>query len=195
VLVRPAGEDRSPSDAVLVERALAGERGAEEALYVRHVSYINALCMRLLGSRQEAEDATQDTFVDLLEQLGKLRDPSSVRAWLARIAVHKVHRRFRRRKLLRTLGLDRTEYDAAAALPARTTASPEHVAELTRLAGALNQLPDTIRAAWLLRYVDGHRLEDVASLTACSLATVKRRVSEADRVVRAHASIAEDDDE
>ncbi|HEX6242859.1 MAG TPA: sigma factor, partial [Polyangiales bacterium] len=93
------------SDADLVSRVLSGDRRAEELLYVRHVGYVTSLCLRLLGRRDEAEDAAQDTFVDVLEQIRSLREPNRLRHWITRIAVHKAHRRFRRRKLLRGLGL------------------------------------------------------------------------------------------
>src|SRR5688572_16927460 len=81
------------SDAELVERIRAGDARSEEVMYLRYVGYVTNLCLRLLGNREEAEDAAQDTFVDVLGQLSGLREPERLKQWIARIAVHKAHRR------------------------------------------------------------------------------------------------------
>ena len=91
----------------LVRRARAGEPRAEEALFRKHAPYITALSFKLLGDRSEAEDIVQDTFLDAIRHLRDLAEPISLRQWLAGIAVHKVHRRFRRRRLQSLLGLHR----------------------------------------------------------------------------------------
>lgn len=183
-----------PSDSDLVERILAGDRRAEELLYVRHVGYVTGLCLRLLGRRDEAEDAAQDTFVDVLEQLPNLREPARLKHWITRIAVHKAHRRFRRRKLLRSLGLYDGHSEESLLPPSLQHATQEQAAELDKLSQLLLRLPDEQRAAWVLRYVDGHKLEEVATLCDCSLATAKRRIAAADGLVRQHVQLEEGDD-
>lgn len=168
-----------------------GERAAEAAIYERHVGFLTNLCLRLLGNRQDAEDAAQDTFVDVLEQLHSLREPERLRHWISRIAIHKVHRKFRRRKLLRVLGIGNHTEAELALLPARAGLSAEQSIELARLGAVLARLPDTQRAAWALRYVDGYKLEEVAELCRCSLASAKRRIAAADAIVRAHVQLGE----
>jgi RNA polymerase sigma-70 factor (ECF subfamily) len=183
-----------PTDADLVARILAGDRRAEELMYVRHVGYVMGLCLRLLGRRDEAEDAAQDTFVDVLEQLGSLREPARLKHWITRIAVHKAHRRFRRRKLLRGLGLyDGPSSDETLLPPSLQHATQEQAIELEKLSQVLARLPDEQRAAWVLRYVDGHKLDEVATLCNCSLATAKRRISAADGVVRQSVQLEDSD--
>jgi RNA polymerase sigma-70 factor (ECF subfamily) len=183
-----------PTDADLVTRILAGDRRAEELMYVRHVGYVTGLCLRLLGRRDEAEDAAQDTFVDVLEQLGSLREPARLKHWITRIAVHKAHRRFRRRKLLRGLGLyDGPSGDETLLPPSLQHATQEQAIELAKLSQVLMRLPDEQRAAWVLRYVDGHKLEEVAVLCHCSLATAKRRISAADSVIRQSVQLEDAD--
>jgi RNA polymerase sigma-70 factor, ECF subfamily len=180
------------SDGELVGRILAGDRRAEELLYVRHVGYVTSLCLRLLGRRDEAEDAAQDTFVDVLEQLTSLREPARLKHWITRIAVHKAHRRFRRRKLLRGLGLyDSHGGEETLLPPSLQHATQEQAVELDKLSRLLSRLPDEQRAAWVLRYVDGHKLEEVAALCACSLATAKRRIGAADVHIRQHVQLEE----
>jgi RNA polymerase sigma-70 factor, ECF subfamily len=180
-----------PTDAELVERARTGDRRAEEAIYRRHAGYVSSLCLRMLRDREELADVVQDTFVDVLQQLPSLREAELLRRWISGIAIHKVHRCFRRRRLRRLLGLYRSSHDELVTLKARADSSPEVRSELLLLDKQLARLPDAERAAWLLRYVDGYRLEEVAELCKCSLATAKRRIAAADARVRANVELQE----
>jgi RNA polymerase sigma-70 factor (ECF subfamily) len=173
------------TDADLVGRAKAGDRAAEEAIYRRHVRYIGGMVARLLGSRAEAEDCVQETFAIALERIGAVREGDALRAWLAQIAVSQVRRRFRKKKLLRLLGLDRGAEDAELEAFAWTGTSPEVSADVARLHALLACLPSEQRIAWSLRHVEGHALEEVAGACGCSLATAKRRIAAADARVRA----------
>lgn len=102
-----------------------------------------------------------------------------------RIAVHQVHRRFRRRRLLARLGLDRGVDDARLERVVDPSASPEVRADLARLDDALGRLPVAPRLAWVLRYVEGCELKELADQCGCSLATAKRRIAQADVALRA----------
>jgi len=184
-VLRPTGA-REIADADLVARALAGDRWAEEALFRRHVAAVAGIATRLLGRREDAEDIVQDTFATALESLSALRDAGAVRAWLVQIAVRKAHRRFRRRKIARALGLDRATDDATLELLASDAADGEARAELRGVDRALAELPVAERMAWMLRHIEGESLEGVASACGCSLATAKRRIARADARVRTH---------
>jgi RNA polymerase sigma-70 factor (ECF subfamily) len=173
------------TDADLVTLARQGDRGAEEAIYRRHVRYVAGIVARLLDHRAEAEDCVQETFAIALERLEAVRDGDALRAWLAQIAVSQVRRRHRRKKLLRLFGLDRSTDDATLETYAWRGVSPEVSADLTRLHALLACLPAEQRIAWSLRNVEGHALEEVAAVCACSLATAKRRIAAADARVRA----------
>lgn len=179
------------TDADLVERARNGDRWTEDVLVRRHFAAVAGAVARLLGDIDEAEDVVQDTFAAALAELAVLRDPSSLRAWLIQIAVRKVHRRFRRRKLLRAFGLGSGEPEAGFSDFASSDASPEQRAELVLLDRALSRLSSADRIAWSLRYVEGMRLEDVALSCGCSLATAKRRIAAADQVIRKHVALDE----
>lgn len=182
-------------DAELVARARGGDRFAEDALVRRHFESVGAMAARLLGDRHEAEDIVQDTFATALSELRDLRDPSAFRGWLLQITVRKVHRRFRRRKLLRVLGLASGEPEGGLAELASSAASPEQHGELVLLDRALAKLGPADRLAWMLRCVEGMQLDEVASACACSLATAKRRIAAADRVVRAHVALDVEEEE
>jgi RNA polymerase sigma-70 factor (ECF subfamily) len=183
-----------PPDAELVRRARRGDSDAEEELFRRHAGYVAALSFRLLGDRAESEDVVQETFLDAVAQLRALSAPGAFRPWVAGIAVHKAHRRFRRRRLQALLGIVRIADDSVLESSAHPSASPELRAELGLLDGALARLSDVDRAAWILRYVEGYGLEDVARLCRCSTATVKRRIARAQEVVRAHIELDTGDD-
>ena len=174
------------SDGALVRRARGGDRWAEEALYRRHVRPVTRLVLRLLARREEAEDVVQDAFVVALRDLPSLRDEDAFGGWLLRIAVHQVHRRFRKRRVLRLLGLDRGVDDVTLASQADGAASPEQRTLLRELDAFLGTLPPRVRIAWVLRHVEGHELKDVARVAGCSLATAKRILVRADEALSRH---------
>jgi RNA polymerase sigma-70 factor (ECF subfamily) len=172
------------SDAELVASILAGDARGREELYRRHVDYVAGMTARLLRSHHASEDVVQDTFVLAFERLATLRDRSALRSWLAAIAVSFVRRRLRKQRLLRALGLDGSDDDAALDRLVREDTSVEARSELAAIDLALRRVPVTHRIAWMLRYVEGESLSDVAVACACSLATVKRWIASADEVVQ-----------
>jgi RNA polymerase sigma-70 factor (ECF subfamily) len=178
--------DAAASDAALVSRAKAGDRRAEELLFRRHVRFVQGLLSRLLVNRSEVEDAVQETFVIALDQLGSLRDEGSFRGWLAQIAVSRARRRFRKRKLLRLLGLDRSVDEDALELAPGVGASAAVQVEVATLGQLLARLRTEERLAWSLRHIEGDSLDEVAAHCGCSLATAKRRVAAADAYIRGH---------
>ena len=180
---------REPSDTDLAGRIARGERWAEEAFYRRHAAHVLTLAQRLLGNSWDAEDVTQDTFVTAFAIWSQLRDLDRARSWLMQIAVRKVHRQFRRRRLLRLLGLDRNADDLPLDALAREDVSAEARAELMVLDCALKLLAPKAKIPWMLRYVEGLPLEEVAEKCECSLATVKRRIADAQRIVLRHVQI------
>ncbi|MFT3922675.1 MAG: RNA polymerase sigma factor [Myxococcales bacterium] len=180
-----------PSDADLVARAQQSDGWAEEALFRRHVGRVVQLAQRLLGPNAEADDVVQDSFLIALEQLPKLRDGSAFRAWLLRIVVHQAHRRFRKRRMLARLGIVSSDELDVLSSQTREDLTPESKAELRRLDAVLLRLSVSERTAWVLRHVEGYRLEEVADACQCSLATAKRWLKRADEQVRARVRIEE----
>jgi RNA polymerase sigma-70 factor (ECF subfamily) len=170
----------SRSDRDLVERALAGEQLALQLLYRRHVQLVSERVTRLLARSAEAEDVVQDAFVAAFADLPRLADRSRFAPWLMRIALHQTQRRFRRRRLLARLGLDRGSDDARLEQVADPGLTPDQRLQLRRLDRALARLPVELRLAWMLRHVEGCELSEIAEHCTCSLATVKRRIARAD---------------
>jgi RNA polymerase sigma-70 factor (ECF subfamily) len=176
----------SVGDAELVERACRGDRWSREVLYRRHAGYLLGLATRLSGSRGDAEEIVQDAFIAAFDRLSTLRDPGALRVWLGQIAVNLVRHRLRRLRLLRTLGLDRGADDATLEALAAPGLHPEASGELALVDRVLARLRADLRIAWMLRHVEGLELTEVAAVCGCSLATIKRRLADADSAVRTH---------
>lgn len=188
VQARPEGQ---LTDAQLVTLALDGDGGAHEALYRRHAAFALNLAVRLHGQSDDMEDVVHDAFIKAFSRLGELRDAGVFRAWLGAIVVRLVRTRLRRRRLLGSLGLasgtDPIDLDAIAS----AEAGPEARAELAQVYALLRTMASGDRIAWTLRYVEHHRLESVANLCGCSLATAKRRISRAQQYLTEHFVSAE----
>jgi RNA polymerase sigma-70 factor, ECF subfamily len=166
------------------EQTTARPISVDEAFRV-YARYVAAIGLRMLGRPDEVDDLVQDVFVEAQKGFRSIREPEGVKRWLGRVAVRVAHRRLQRRRRwsfvsVHVLG---TEYDYSV-LP-DTGASPETRALLARVYLALDALPAEQRIAWALRHVQGERLDEVALMCDCSLATAKRRIA------AAHAAILE----
>jgi RNA polymerase sigma-70 factor, ECF subfamily len=181
-----AAESESESvDQELVRRARRAEARAFESLYRRHAAFAFNLAVRIQGSSADVEDVVHDAFLKAQERLTDLRDCTAFRPWLGSIVVRLVRTRLRRRKLLGALGLtspEPVEIDTIAAVDA----DPEARAQLAQVYALLQTLAADDRIAWTLRYVERHRLETVAVMMDCSLATAKRRIARAQRFLTEH---------
>ncbi len=172
------------SDSELVRRACEGDSWANEMIYRRYVGLVASTAQRLLRNASDVDDVTQETFLIAFEQLHRLDDRAALRGWLSRIAVSRVHRRFRWRKWTRLWSS--AELQASLHDQASADSSPEQRAELALIGRALARMSLKLRTAWVLRHVIGHQLEDVATACNCSLATIKRRIRDAEAIVAEH---------
>lgn len=172
---------RTESDAELVERAIAGEEHAFNMLYERHAQFVASVIFRV-GRHSDVDDVVQETFIIAFRKLDTLTHVAALRGWLARIALSQVHRSTRFDRLWRLFRSEREERALVGAL-ASSAASPEARIQLKRLDSVVQTLPGQERQAWTLRYVLGCTLDEVAEACACSLATVKRRLTAATAVV------------
>jgi len=177
-----------PSDETLVLRARGNDAAASvafETLYRRHAATALNLAVRIQGSTSDVEDIVHDAFVRAHQSLGELRDGGAFRSWLGSIVVRLVRTRLRRRRLVAMLGLaspEPVDLDAVAA----PGVDPEARVLLAQVYALLQTLPADERIAWTLRYVECHRLESVAELVGCSLATAKRRIARAQAFLEEH---------
>jgi len=180
----PRAQTEQPQEADLVHAARAGQRRAQHLLYQRHVATVYASVGRLLGNSADADDVVQDAFVAAFQDLDQLDTPERFGPWLKAIAVHQVHRRLRRRDLLRRLGFSHPDNDLGLSQAVNPAASPEVKTMLRQLDQGLAQLKPVLRIAWLLRHVDGCTLADVAGQCGVSAATAKRHLKRAEQELR-----------
>ena len=109
-----------------------------------------------------------------LKDLKQVRNSQAIKGWLATLAVHAASKRLRRRRLHSFLGLDRVPQYQDLMAPGATAEERMVLAQVYTL---LDDLPTAQRVAWVLRYIEGERLDAVAKLCGCSLATAKRRIA------------------
>ena len=173
-------------DEQLVRRVLAGDSWASEALFRRHGPSILRLATHSVGSSEDANDIVQDTFAEIFESLGRLREHGAFRAWIFKIAVNRCRKLLRRRRIARVFGLDHTVEDERLAECAAPSASPEAVAELRRIDAVLGTVSADSRVAWTLRRVQGESPEQIAQFLGVSLATAKRRIADAQKAIDLH---------
>ena len=159
-----------------------------DALFRRYSPYVASIGLRLLGRDDEVDDLVQDVFLEAHRGLRQLREPGAVKAWLSRVCVRRAVRRLRRRRLRAFLSLDTLAHDAHLVAPG---ASPEAHAEVARLYAKLARLAAQERVVWVLRYLEGEGLDEIAVLCACSKSTVQRRLRAADAQLQLAAPRAE----
>jgi RNA polymerase sigma-70 factor (ECF subfamily) len=163
-------------DATLVARAKTGDARAFTTIYRRYARYVAGVAFRLMGDDTELDDIVQETFADASDGLAKLQDGAFLRQWLVTIAVRKVARRLARRQRQRWMAqwLGRT---------APRAASPEVEGEAYALYEALAAISAERRVPWALHVIEGMTLSEVAEHCGVSLATVKRRIAQANELL------------
>jgi len=150
-----------------------------DSLFERHAGYVARVAARMLGRDDaDVDDVVQDVFFITLPRLGRIHSEEAVRPWLMAVTVRTVHRVLRRRKWRHRLFGE----SSAAEVPA-AGATAEQRALLARIYRTLDEIEPKSRIAWILRYVEGERLEDVADACGCSLATAKRRIATAQEIL------------
>ncbi len=164
-------------DTQLVESLRTGSREARARLFDRHAPHVRRILIRLLGHQDELADVLHDVFVQALRDIGKLREPRALKAWLTRIAVFTARGRIRKASRRRWLRLLPPEQLPEMEAPARG----DDVGEALRATYAvLTQLSADERVAFSLRFIEGMELKQVAAACDVSLATIKRRLRRAE---------------
>jgi RNA polymerase sigma-70 factor (ECF subfamily) len=160
-------------DAALVARARTDDGAAFTALYRRHARYVAGVVYQLLGNDAELDDVLQETFLDAKNGLTEIEDGAAVRRWLVVIAIRRAHRLLARRRIRRFYASKVAEVSPRASDPRDARAADD-------LYEALDRLPVKLRIPWILARVGAMPLEKAADACEVSLATIKRRIAEAE---------------
>ena len=165
------------TDRALADGLLAGDERAFRHLVDREMSSVFQVCYRILGDIHEAEDATQEAFVQAYRALATYRGEGKPAAWLARIATREAWRRgssrSRRRATTVPLMPELAATLADGSDPQREALVAEEQAQVR---SAVASLPEPYREIISLRYLSGLSLAEISDLTGRPLGTVKAQV-------------------
>jgi RNA polymerase sigma-70 factor (ECF subfamily) len=175
-------------DRELVESWRRGETEAFAMLVRRHQRRVFGLLLRMLGNREEAEDATQDTFLNLHRHGHRFRHDSRFSTFVYRVAVNAALNR------RRSLGRRRAHADAfgeaqsVGHLGPTEAPDPEQALEgdqlRARIGRELLTLPESLRAPVVLFDVEGLSYGEIAEVLAVAEGTVKSRIHRARQALR-----------
>ena len=176
------------SDADLVVRAREGDTEAFGELVTRHQTAVFRAALAALGSAADAEDVTQEAFISAYRRLSSFRGDASFKTWLLTIVWNQAinRRRSLRRWWMRTVNIDTSDVD----LELKSDGSdPEQMASSEQFRRAVRceilRLSPKLRDALLLAQSGEHGYEEIGAMLNTPVGTIKWRVSEARRVVKA----------
>jgi RNA polymerase sigma-70 factor (ECF subfamily) len=150
-------------------------------LYKAFSPYVASIALRITGRDADVDDVVHDVFLALWRHIDRIGPEDAARVWLARATVRAASRILRRRRLRRFVGLDALVVDLAVNPIGPDAESASALAEVFR---RLEILPVRHRLPWSLRFLGGEDLQSVADQIGVSLATVKRRIAFANRVLQ-----------
>lgn len=171
-------EKKGPSDFELAQKSAGGDGEAFEQLYRRHFRRVYALCLRMLGDPTQAEDLTQDVFVNLFNKIGSFRGESAFTTWLHRMTVNQVLMFFRKASTRSELTTVEGETPVQIV---RGTEDPNAMPVVDRIAleRAIAQLPPGYRTVFILHDVEGHDHDEIAKILEVSQGTSKSQLHKA----------------
>ena len=170
-------------DAELIARWQAGDASAFERLVRAHERNVFRLLYRMLGSREEAEDAAQEAFLSLHRHGHRFRREARFSTFLYRVAANAALNRRRSRSRARAREIELAQRHATGAHVHVAPRDPEdatHGAEIQRrVQEALQHLPEELRVAVVLYDIEGQSYKDIAETLSIPEGTVKSRIHRA----------------
>jgi RNA polymerase sigma-70 factor (ECF subfamily) len=169
------------SDSNLVSRAKDGDRDAFATLFDLHKRKVYSLCLRMTGDVVEAEDLTQDVFIQVFRKLATFRGDASFSTWLYRVAVNTVLMELRK-KHPRQVSLDepvQTDSSCVQRDVGRSDLDLEGSVDRIALDRAIQELPEGCRRIFLLHEVEGYEHHEIAKLLRCSVGNSKSQLHKA----------------
>jgi RNA polymerase sigma-70 factor (ECF subfamily) len=176
-------EVRELGEAEAIRRAQQGDAEAFERIYRLHNRRVYALCLRMVGNTAEAEDLTQDAFMQLFRKIGTFRGESAFSTWLHRLAVNVVLMRLRKKTLAETSLDEVTDPDEDVAGPRKDIGGPDlrlsGSVDRVNLERAVGQLPPGYRSVFVLHDVQGYEHNEIAAIMNCSIGNSKSQLHKA----------------
>jgi RNA polymerase sigma-70 factor (ECF subfamily) len=165
-------------DIELCRLAAEGNISAFELIYERYHRRTYSLCLRMTSSPTEAEDLTQEVFIQLFRKISSFRGDSAFSTWLHRLTVNQVLMHFRRRSVKN----EKTSEDGE--IPEQTvvgSANPNKMQVVDRIAlrNAIAELPKGYKSVFVLHDIQGYEHEEVARQLGISVGTSKSQLHKA----------------
>jgi RNA polymerase sigma-70 factor (ECF subfamily) len=174
---------RFQADKELVERAVSGDADAFATLFQTHRGRVYAVCLRMTNNVTEAEDLTQDAFMQVFRKLSTFRGESSLSTWLYRLAVNTILMHFRQRAPKAVSMDDEIECYDKPPIPRYEFGRPDghlrSAVERIALMRALETLPDGYRRIFELHEIEGYAHREIARLLHCSIGNSKSQLHKA----------------
>jgi len=171
-------QSQSASDLELARAAAAGDAEAFERLYRQFYRRVYSLALRMLGNAAQAEDLTQEVFLQVYQKIGGFRGDSAFTTWLHRLTVNQVLMHFRKRGVKLERAAEESDFENVIETPLQST---RRISIIDRLAldKAISQLPPGYRSAFVLHDVEGYEHEEIAGMLGISVGTSKSQLHKA----------------
>lgn len=171
-----------PSEAEILAHAQAGDHLAFAQLYSLNKRRIYSLCLRMVSNVAEAEDLTQEAFLQLHRKIATFRGDSAFSTWLHRLAINVVLMHLRK-KGLPLMSLDEAMEPSYDDGPGRSFGAPDLslAGSIDRLAleRAVGDLPAGYRLVFVLHDIEGYEHNEIASMLDCSIGNSKSQLHKA----------------
>jgi RNA polymerase sigma-70 factor (ECF subfamily) len=174
------------SERSLVQRAQRGDEQAFATLFQVHKKRVYSVCLMMTKDTAEAEDLTQETFLQVFRSVGSFRCDSAFSTWLHRVAVNTVLMKLRRRKTP-PVSLDEPVSPESPSLRRDIgTADPRLSGAIDRIAlhRAMQELPEGCRKIFALHEVEGYQHHEIAEMLECSVGNSKSQLHKAKMKMR-----------
>jgi RNA polymerase sigma-70 factor, ECF subfamily len=173
-------EEAFPTQTNVLCRNAINSRGAQpfEEIFRLHHRRVYSLCLRMIGNSTEAEDLTQDVFIQVFRRLGSFRGESAFTTWLHRLTVNQVLMHLRKKHIKKEQLTEDGELRVGIA-SYRNRFNRPPVLERLALDEAIVQLPHGYRTVFVLHDVEGLEHSEIALLLGCSIGTSKSQLHRA----------------
>src|ERR1700677_4083683 len=169
-------------EAEAIQKAQAGDGPSFEILYALHKRRVYSLCLRMLGNVAEAEDLTQEAFLQLYRKIATFRGDSAFSTWLHRLAVNVVLMHLRK-KGLPEVSLEETMEPQQEDGPKKDIGTRDNVLagsiDRVNLERAVESLPPGYRIIFVLHDVEGYEHNEIAEMMGCSIGNSKSQLHKA----------------
>lgn len=178
IMTVTAEPGQAASDVELARAAAAGDPAAFEKLYEQHSRRVYSLCLRMVGSAAQAEDLTQEVFLQVFRKIGSFRGDSAFTTWLHRLTVNQVLMYFRKRGVKLEHTSEEGDFTDVVETPLQST---RRISMIDRLAleKAIGQLPPGYRTVFTLHDIEGYEHEEIADRLDISIGTSKSQLHKA----------------